>query len=332
MNKRTARTNNNRRNSSHDELMERINNMPEVEIRMVLQNLCLLHPHEVEAAVTHVQQDDDMYSVATQQRSNKTEFIPPPIGKLSRSTSGGDSQPRGGGSPTGTSARPSQTSAEGSGSMAAPARRQPSVCQDTGNNHMRGPAPAPPSSQYQQTRSLMRPAHTTSPSDKDQDKNTGSFQTRHRPSVAGEQAIDRLPQRGPSKRQTRMTNDLSLSMQTTASGLSFDPYSDYDTSEEFSITPPPAAPPGLPNTSNGAAYLVYDSDGARLMVHYSKKPVAKALGMWYPTGSSQIKGFKFLQNHGKSELIGNCAAGVTGRKNYYSGWCQFVRQARAYYF
>lgn len=65
------------------------------------------------------------------------------------------------------------------------------------------------------------------------------------------------------------------------------------------------------------------------MLHYSKVAVPHAAGFWSPGPGQKIQGFKFKQNLGRSELIGNCAAGVAGRKNYYSGWCQFVRAARA---
>lgn len=84
-------------------------------------------------------------------------------------------------------------------------------------------------------------------------------------------------------------------------------------------------PPG------GACYLVYEPDSSgRLVEHYSKTPVDGAIGLWIISKGSKnkIAGFKFKQNLGRSVLIGNCSAGVQGRKNYCSGWCQFVRSAR----
>jgi len=75
-------------------------------------------------------------------------------------------------------------------------------------------------------------------------------------------------------------------------------------------------------------YLVYNLDGAKLMVHYSKVPVPNALGFWQPSNKYKIQGFKFKQNHGRNDLQTNCASGVTGRKNYYSGICQFIRMAK----
>jgi hypothetical protein len=84
-----------------------------------------------------------------------------------------------------------------------------------------------------------------------------------------------------------------------------------------------------PNPEGGACYLVYETDSSgRLVEHYSKTPIVDAIGRWTPGGGKKIAGFKFKQNLGKSVLIGNCAAGVQGRKNYSSGWCQFIRSAR----
>lgn len=84
-----------------------------------------------------------------------------------------------------------------------------------------------------------------------------------------------------------------------------------------------------PNPPGGACYLIYEPDSSgRLVEHYSKTPIEDAIGRWVPAGSKSIAGFKFKQNLGKNVLIGNCSAGVQGRKNYSSGWCQFVRSAR----
>lgn len=84
-----------------------------------------------------------------------------------------------------------------------------------------------------------------------------------------------------------------------------------------------------PNPPGGACYLVYEPDSSgRLVEHYSKTPIEDAIGRWVPVGAKSIAGFKFKQNLGRNVLIGNCSAGVQGRKNYSSGWCQFVRSAR----
>lgn len=77
-------------------------------------------------------------------------------------------------------------------------------------------------------------------------------------------------------------------------------------------------------------YLVFDSSSSgRLMIYYSKSPIANAVGFWKPGSGNKIQGFKFKKNLGRSVLIGNCAAGIAGRKNYYSGWCQYIRLAKA---
>jgi len=82
------------------------------------------------------------------------------------------------------------------------------------------------------------------------------------------------------------------------------------------------------DSSEEGCYLVYDPDGCKLLLHYSKTAVPSAAGFWRPGPTKKIQGFKFKRNQGRSDLIGNCASGVAGRKNYYSGWCQFVRAAR----
>lgn len=106
------------------------------------------------------------------------------------------------------------------------------------------------------------------------------------------------------------------------------------------VEPVPAAPPVVdhggfasameaPCPDTGACYLVYEPDSSgRLVEHYSKTPVPEAIGRWVPAGSKSIAGFKFKQNAGRKVLIGSCSAGVQGRKNYASGWCQYVRSAR----
>lgn len=76
-------------------------------------------------------------------------------------------------------------------------------------------------------------------------------------------------------------------------------------------------------------YLLYDADCCKLKLQYSSTPVRNAIGFYYAGPGHTIRGFKFTKNFGRADLIGNCASGVTGRKNYYSGWCQFIRAARA---
>jgi Immune Mapped Protein 2 (IMP2) N-terminal domain len=91
---------------------------------------------------------------------------------------------------------------------------------------------------------------------------------------------------------------------------------------------PPAATADGPKDELGC-YLIYDADGCKLIQHYSKKYVPGAIGFYSPGPGQKIPGFKFTSNQGRAELIGNCSGGVVGRKNYYSGWCQFVRAAKA---
>jgi Immune Mapped Protein 2 (IMP2) N-terminal domain len=77
-----------------------------------------------------------------------------------------------------------------------------------------------------------------------------------------------------------------------------------------------------------ACYLVYETDSSgRLVEHFSTEPCGGALGRWTAGPSRSIAPFKFKRNAGRNVLIGNCSAGVLGRKNFCSGWCQFVRSA-----
>mmetsp|Transcript_8717 Transcript_8717/g.15883 ORF Transcript_8717/g.15883 Transcript_8717/m.15883 type:complete len:239 (+) Transcript_8717:147-863(+) len=81
----------------------------------------------------------------------------------------------------------------------------------------------------------------------------------------------------------------------------------------------------------GACNLVYELDSSgRLVEHYSMRPLsgATAVGRWTAGPSKKIAPFKFKRNAGRNVLIGNCSAGVQGRKNYCSGWCQFVKSAK----
>ena len=90
------------------------------------------------------------------------------------------------------------------------------------------------------------------------------------------------------------------------------------------IPPPPHA-----DFSVKGCYLLYDADSAKLKLQYSTKPVRNAIAFYCAGEGYKIRGFKFTKNFGRADLIGNCASGVTGRKNYYSGLCQFIRAAKA---
>ena len=79
----------------------------------------------------------------------------------------------------------------------------------------------------------------------------------------------------------------------------------------------------------GACYLAYSPNSSgQLVEHYSKIPVDFAIGRWIPGSEKNIAGFKFKRNVGRNVLIRNCSGGVQGRRNFYSGWCQFVRSAK----
>merc|ERR1712232_1229253 len=51
-------------------------------------------------------------------------------------------------------------------------------------------------------------------------------------------------------------------------------------------------------------------------------------GRWTPGVGKKIAGFKFKRNLGRNVLIGNCSAGVQGRRNYCNGFCQFIKSAK----
>mmetsp|Transcript_6342 Transcript_6342/g.9209 ORF Transcript_6342/g.9209 Transcript_6342/m.9209 type:complete len:295 (+) Transcript_6342:90-974(+) len=75
-------------------------------------------------------------------------------------------------------------------------------------------------------------------------------------------------------------------------------------------------------------YLLYNPSNSKLVLRYSKSVVTDAIGFIRAGEDNEIRSFKFTRNFGRADLIGNCAAGVSGRKNYYSGWCQFAKMAR----
>ena len=87
--------------------------------------------------------------------------------------------------------------------------------------------------------------------------------------------------------------------------------------------------PAPPHEVTKGCYLLYDSDSCKLKLKYSTTPVRNAIGFYCAGEGFKIRGFKFTKNFGRADLIGNCASGVAGRKNYYSGWCQFIRAAKA---
>lgn len=84
-----------------------------------------------------------------------------------------------------------------------------------------------------------------------------------------------------------------------------------------------------PHEEEKGCYLLYDADACKLKLQYSKTRVRDAIGFYHAGEGQTIRGFKFTKNFGREELTSNCSGGVAGRKNFYSGWCQFVRAAKA---
>ncbi|VEU39648.1 unnamed protein product [Pseudo-nitzschia multistriata] len=87
---------------------------------------------------------------------------------------------------------------------------------------------------------------------------------------------------------------------------------------------------GEPIPEGGVCNLVYEPDSSgRLVEHFTKTELhgMAVVGRWTAGNGKKIAGFKFKRNAGRNVLIGNCAAGVLGRKNYCNGFCQFVKQA-----
>jgi len=92
---------------------------------------------------------------------------------------------------------------------------------------------------------------------------------------------------------------------------------------------------GEPIPEGGACNLCYEPDSSGRLVEHYLKPNADQnnnnmaiIGRWIPGDGKNISGFKFKRNCGRSVLIGNCSAGVLGRRNYCNGFCQFVKSAK----
>ena len=86
-----------------------------------------------------------------------------------------------------------------------------------------------------------------------------------------------------------------------------------------------------PIPEGGACNLVYEPDSSgRLVEHYTTHELQgmALVGRWTAGAGKKIAGFKFKRNVGRNVLIGNCSAGVLGRRNYCNGFCQFVKQAK----
>lgn len=277
-----------------DRLMATVHNMRDYELRQVLEHLCLIHPRAVQTALSHVRQQDDLASVATELVSNRTprqEYIPPPA-VLSRSTSGGDLKPK-------ELHQQSAGEIDTGSPLQPPVRRQPSMLSPSSN-------PQPP---VRRQPSLMASPNSAPPPPP----------IRHRPSIQGQGSVQ------PPSRQQQPPPEFTidpLEEYEQDDGGGDNDVGDNDDDDATVVNM-------ADHSGSGACYLVYDADSAKLLLVYSRQRVHNAVGVWRPTPPRTIQGFKFQQNMGRSELIGNCAAGVAGRKNYYSGWCQFIRAARA---
>ena len=78
-------------------------------------------------------------------------------------------------------------------------------------------------------------------------------------------------------------------------------------------------------------YLSYHPDsGGRLEIHYSKSSIPTAIAFWTPGEGKKIQGFKFTQNSGRQELIKGIAGGDANKKKYFSGCCQFIKEAKKF--
>jgi len=81
------------------------------------------------------------------------------------------------------------------------------------------------------------------------------------------------------------------------------------------------------NIHVGCYLLFEETSNGKFVVRYSMNVVPKALGFWCPGRSVHLKSFKFNQNEGKSDLMKDIA-GKHYRKNYFNGWCQFIKAAK----
>ncbi|KAL3934217.1 MAG: hypothetical protein SGBAC_010016 [Bacillariaceae sp.] len=76
-------------------------------------------------------------------------------------------------------------------------------------------------------------------------------------------------------------------------------------------------------------YLMFDTlSQGRLVLYYSQGKIPlNAIGFWCAGPGKAIQGFKFKQS--EVELIKGVAGGDQNRRKYFSGWCQFIKQAKA---
>jgi hypothetical protein len=88
-----------------------------------------------------------------------------------------------------------------------------------------------------------------------------------------------------------------------------------------------AAPTSSKSPVEGC-YLLFDpSSGGKLTIQFSKVVVEGAIGFWAPGEGKVLRGFKFKQNQGRSDLMTGIA-GKDYKKKYFNGWCQFIKAAK----
>ena len=86
----------------------------------------------------------------------------------------------------------------------------------------------------------------------------------------------------------------------------------------------------LASPPDEGCYLLYSpSSGGRFITIYSREKVDGAIGFWRPGEGKKLQGFKFKQNQGRSDLMKDIN-GSNYKSKYFSGWCQFVKAAKAF--
>lgn len=77
-------------------------------------------------------------------------------------------------------------------------------------------------------------------------------------------------------------------------------------------------------------YLLYDAaSGGTLVLHYSHERVPEnAVGFWTPAPNAKLQEFKFRRAGGYTELVRGIIGGEKNKRQYLSGWCQFVQMAK----
>uniref|UniRef100_A0A6B2LNU8 Immune mapped protein 2 N-terminal domain-containing protein n=1 Tax=Arcella intermedia TaxID=1963864 RepID=A0A6B2LNU8_9EUKA len=73
--------------------------------------------------------------------------------------------------------------------------------------------------------------------------------------------------------------------------------------------------------------MFYESTSqGTLFSWWSQEPIQNALAYFKP--NKPVSAFKFKDKGGKNEIIRGCSG--PGIKNYYTGWCQFLKLAQSF--